>query len=316
MTSLLVWKEHLKAVYARFNIVIQPVVRFCFALVTFICINANLGYMTRLKNPVIPVVLALVCSLLPYGATVFLAGCFMIAHVYAVSFEMALIVLVLLLVVAILYYGFKPGDSYLMVLAPLAFLLKVPFAVPLLVGLGGSLTGVIPVCCGVFLYYLLMYVKQNAGVLISDTSVDIVQKYSQIIKSVVFNENMMAMMATCAVGILVVYLIRRLSLDYSWIIAIVAGSMTQLLILFVGDFLFSVSFPASQVLIGVGLSALLAFIYDFFIFSVDYTRTEFVQFEDDDYYYYVKAVPKMTVSTPDVKVQKINTRKRSSRDRA
>ncbi len=316
MTSLLVWKEHLKAVYARFNIVIQPVVRFFFALVTFVSINANLGYMTKLKNPLIPVVLALVCSLLPSGTTVFLAGCFMIAHIYAVSFEMALIVLVLILVVAILYYGFKPGDSYLMVLTPLAFLLKVPYAVPLLVGLGGSLAGVIPVSCGVFLYYLLMYVKQNAGVLTSDTSVDIVQKYSQIIKSVVFNENMIAMIATCAVGILVVYLIRRLSLDYSWLIAIVAGSVAQLLVIFVGDFMFSVSFPTGQVLAGIGLSALLAVVYDFFIFSVDYTRTEFVQFEDDDYYYYVKAVPKMTVSTPDVKVQKINTRKRSSRDRA
>lgn len=39
------------------------------------------------------------------------------------------------------------------------------------------------------------------------------------------------------------------------------------------------------------------------------------QFEDDDYYYYVKAVPKMTVSTPDVKVQKISTHKRGTRER-
>lgn len=29
-----------------------------------------------------------------------------------------------------------------------------------------------------------------------------------------------------------------------------------------------------------------------FFFSVDYSRTENVQFEDDEYYYYVKAVPK------------------------
>ena len=33
------------------------------------------------------------------------------------------------------------------------------------------------------------------------------------------------------------------------------------------------------------------------------------------YYYYVKAVPKMNVSTPDVKVQKISSRKRSTRER-
>ena len=31
---------------------------------------------------------------------------------------------------------------------------------------------------------------------------------------------------------------------------------------------------------------------NFFFFSVDYTCTEYVQFEDDDYYYYVKAVPR------------------------
>jgi hypothetical protein len=31
-----------------------------------------------------------------------------------------------------------------------------------------------------------------------------------------------------------------------------------------------------------------------------------VQFEDDEYYYYVKAVPKMNVSAPEVKVKNIN----------
>ena len=58
-----------------------------------------------------------------------------------------------------------------------------------------------------------------------------------------------------------------------------------------------------------GHSLILSGIYTFFVFAVDYSRTEYVQFEDDDYYYYVKAVPKLTVSTPDVKVQKINARK-------
>lgn len=174
----------------------------------------------------------------------------------------------------------------------------------------------IPVGCGVFIYYLIMYVKQNAGVLTNDTSVDIVQKYSQIIKSVTFNKTMMVMIATCAAGILVVYLIRRLSLNYAWSIAIVAGCVAQLLVIFVGDFVFGVSVPTGQLLAGMTASALLALVYDFFIFSVDYSRTEYVQFEDNDYYYYVKAVPKMTVSTPDVKVQKISTRKRSGRERA
>lgn len=316
MTSLLVMKEHLKAFYAKYNIVIQPVLRFLLGMYTFMSLNANLGYMTRLKNPLVPLLLSLAGALLPYGAVVFFAGCFLIAHIYAVSFEMALIALVLILIVAILYFGFRPGDCVLMLLTPLAFMVKIPYAVPLLVGLGGSLASVIPVGCGVFIYYMMMYVKQNAGVLTNDTSVDIVQKYSQIIKSVTFNKTMMVMIATCAAGILVVYLLRRLSWNYSWSIAIVAGCVAQLLVIFVGDFVFGVSVPTGQLLVGMVASALLALVYDFFIFSVDYSRTEYVQFEDDDYYYYVKAVPKMTVSTPDVKVQKISTRKRSGRERA
>ena len=315
MTSLLLWKEHLKSFYNRYSYAVQPVIRFLFALCTFLSLNANIGYMNKLKNPLVVILVCLVSALLPYGAIVFLAGCLLVAHVYAVSLEMALITLVLILTVAILYYGFKPGDSYLIVLTPLAFLFKIPYAVPLLVGLGGSLASVIPVGCGVFLYYLIMYVKQNAGVLTNDAAVDIVQKYSQILKSVIFNQTMMVMIATCAVGIIIVYLIRRLSMDYSWIVAIAAGSVAELLVIFVGDFVFGVTVAVGQLILGILLSAVIAAVYNFFIFTVDYTRTEHVQFEDDDYYYYVKAVPKMNVSTPDVKVHKISTRKRSTRER-
>ena len=315
MTSLLLWKEHLKSFHNRYSYAVQPVIRFLFALCTFLSLNANIGYMNKLKNPLVVILVCLVSALLPYGAIVFLAGCLLVAHVYAVSLEMALITLVLILTVAILYYGFKPGDSYLIVLTPLAFLFKIPYAVPLLVGLGGSLASVIPVGCGVFLYYLIMYVKQNAGVLTNDAAVDIVQKYSQILKSVIFNQTMMVMIATCAVGIIIVYLIRRLSMDYSWIVAIAAGSVAELLVIFVGDFVFGVTVAVGQLILGILLSAVIAAVYNFFIFTVDYTRTEHVQFEDDDYYYYVKAVPKMNVSTPDVKVQKISTRKRSTRER-
>ena len=186
---------------------------------------------------------------------------------------------------------------------------------PMLVGLGGGVASVIPVSCGIFLYYLLMYVKQNASALTSEATADLVQRYVQIIQSILFNQTMMVMIATCAVGIIVVYLIRRLSMDYAWAVAIVAGSVAELLVVFVGDFVFGVSVAPGELIVGLLLAAAIGAAYNFLIFSVDYTRTEHVQFEDDDYYYYVKAVPKMTVSTTQVKVQKISARKKSARER-
>ena len=49
-------------------------------------------------------------------------------------------------------------------------------------------------------------------------------------------------------------------------------------------------------------------VIQFFLFNVDYSRTETMQFEDDEYYYYVKAVPKLTISTPDKVVKHISER--------
>ena len=47
----------------------------------------------------------------------------------------------------------------------------------------------------------------------------------------------------------------------------------------------------------------LGWFLQFFLHSVDYTKAEKVQFEDDDYYYYVKAVPKIKVNLPKKKVR-------------
>ncbi|MDD3251543.1 MAG: ABC transporter permease [Lachnospiraceae bacterium] len=306
MMMFLVLKEQLKSFYGRFATFSNGAVKFVYALTGFLLLNQNLGFMTQLKSPVVPLILALASAFLPYGAISFLLALFMLAHIYTVSFEIALVTAVFLIVVALLYYGFQPGDSFWLVLTPMAFLFKIPFVIPLLAGLAGSLVTVIPVSCGIVLYYILQYVKQNAGLLTNDASVDITQKFVQVIKALVSNQAMMVMIAVAVAGVLVVYLIRMLSVDYAWILAIVLGTIVQLAAVFVGDYLFDVSVPIGELVAGAFLSVLLAGIYHFFVFAVDYSRTEYTQFEDDEYVYYVKAVPKVAVSKPDVRVQRIN----------
>lgn len=309
MMGLLVFKERLKEFYARFELYITPVIKFLFSLLAFALMNKNIGFMTQLTEPYIPLVLALLCSFLPYGAISFLAAAYMLTHLFGISLEITLVMAVFLIVVGLLYYGFQPGDSYLLVLTPIFFLLKIPYAIPLIIGLSGSVISIIPVSCGVVIYYILLYVKQNAGVLTNDMSVDEVQKFMQLMNSLLSDKLMLVMVAAFALSLLVVVITRNLSLDYSWIIAIMAGTIVMLGVIFIGDITAAVSVSVIELLGGILVSIVLAGIYTFFVFAVDYSRTEYVQFEDDDYYYYVKAVPKLTVSTPDVKVQKINARK-------
>ena len=300
MIGLLVFKEKLKQFYGKYNIYIVPVVKFLVGFLTFWLINANVGFMSKLKNPLIPVVMGLVASFIPYGVTAFLAGVFILIHVAQVS---------LVLAVTVLYYGFRPGDGYLLLLTPLLFFLRIPYVVPLVVGLSGSLVSIVPVCSGVCIYYILMYLKQNAGTLTGSSMAEMADRFIQIVKNVFGNELMWVMVAAFAAAILVVFILKNLSVDYSWSIAIVAGVITQLAVIFIGDFNFNLPVSAGSMIFGIVASVVIALIYQFFVFAVDYTRTEYLQYEDDDYYYYVKAVPKLTVSAPDVKVQRIYSRK-------
>ena len=288
MIGLLVFKEKLKQFYGKYNIYIVPVVKFLVGFLTFWLINANVGFMSKLKNPLIPVVMGLVAQ---------------------VSLEIALVIFVFVLAVTVLYYGFRPGDGYLLLLTPLLFFLRIPYVVPLVVGLSGSLVSIVPVCSGVCIYYILMYLKQNAGTLTGSSMAEMADRFIQIVKNVFGNELMWVMVAAFAAAILVVFILKNLSVDYSWSIAIVAGVITQLAVIFIGDFNFNLPVSAGSMIFGIVASVVIALIYQFFVFAVDYTRTEYLQYEDDDYYYYVKAVPKLTVSAPDVKVQRIYSRK-------
>ena len=228
---------------------------------------------------------------------------------------MALIIAVFILVVMMLYYGFRPGDGYLLLLTPMMFFLRIPYVIPLFVGLSGSLVSIVPVSCGVCIYYIILYLKQNAGVLAGSTMSEMAERFIVIVQNVFGNQLMWIMAAAFAAGVLVVFLIKNMSVDYSWSIAIIAGVIIQLVVIFIGDFYFNLPVSIGPMILGILVSVALALVYQFFVFAVDYTRTEYLQYQDDDYYYYVKAVPKITVSQPDVKVHRISSRKSSRHEK-
>ena len=172
MIGLWVFREKLKGFYARFDVFINPLIRFVFGLVVFHMLNGNLGAMARLNNGLVEVMMALVCSVLPYGVMVFLAGILLLAHVSSISLEMAIILLVLLLFILILYFGLQPRDSYLLLLTPIFFHLKIPYAIPILVGLSCGLSSAVTVCCGVMLFYVMQYIKPHSALQPSDGSDD------------------------------------------------------------------------------------------------------------------------------------------------
>lgn len=308
MTTLLVLRERIKTFYARFGGHIIRVLRFALALAAFLTINRSLGYMERVSRDWMAAAAAVVCAFLPAGFTVAVAGILVLLHMYAVSLEVLFVTTAVFVLFFCLYYVFQPGDSVLLVLMPLLFLCRTPLIIPLIMGLVGTAFSVLPVSFGIILYYMLKYVRENVGVLASNGSLSMPGRYTQMINGILENKEMWVMAAACSLTLLVVYLIRRLSVSHAWEIAIGVGTVTNVVLLFVGVFVADVSFPVSNLILGAVAAAACGLILEFFVFHLDYSRTERVEFEDDDYYYYVKAVPKVAVTQPEVTVTKINAK--------
>ncbi|MBO5278794.1 MAG: hypothetical protein J6B06_04830 [Lachnospiraceae bacterium] len=314
MTTILVIKEQLKKFYGKYDIYVTAVLKFFGALITIMLINANIGYMDRLKNTAIIAVVALLCSIIPVGGMVLICALFVLAHLYAVSLELAAVALAVFLLMFLVYIRFDSSLGYIVLLTPVLFWLKIPYLMPLLAGLTGGFAAAVPAGMGVVVYFLLDYAKTNAPALSNSSTETLLQNLTMIIDGLVQNKLMMLTVAAFVITTVIVFLIKSMSIDYSWTIAIGVGMVVNMVILLVGAFSLDLSASAAGMIFGNIIAALIMLVLQYFIFAVDYTRTEKVSFEDDDYVYYVKAVPKMSVSTPHVNVKRINaqrTRKKS-----
>ena len=311
MKTLLEYREKMKLFLGKYDIYIFPVLKFTLALIAFLSINAGVGFMSRLTNPGIALVLALMCSFLPLNMTAVFGALLILVHMYALSLEAFAITFVLFVLMVLLFFRTAPKYGYLLIVTPLAFALRIPYLIPLVMGLVGTPVAAVPVACGTAVYFLLHYVQLNTAILGNTETSTMPEKITSLLDNVVNNKEMLLTIAAFALTLILVYAIRRLSVDYAWTIAIVAGTVTDIVVLLFGSLAFDVSPKILAVLVGNLVSAGLALLLQLAVFSLDYSRTEYVQFEDDEYYYYVKAVPKITIAVPEKTVKKINPQKKA-----
>ena len=309
MTALLELRENLKKIYSRNEAFILPVIKFLLGVIVLSIINGKMGYMTKLDNMAIVLIVSLLCSFLPTGFMAFFAMMFAVLHMYALSIETAAVGLVVFLLLYLLFLRFTAKEALVVVLTPVLCMLKLPYVMPVAMGLIGTPASCVSVGCGVVVYYLLQTVITNAPTINSMGAEEATAKLRLLIDGMLGNKAMLVMIAAFAITVIVVYLIRRMSVDHSWTIAMVAGVMIEVMILLVGDLMYDTNLSIVSALLGAVVTLIACKIIEFFRFCLDYSRTEKVQFEDDEYYYYVKAVPKMTVAAPTNTAQKINTQR-------
>ena len=306
MTTLLEMKQKIKNFYGEHDSWLLPLLKFLLAFLVFQSINSTLGFLEALDNIFIVLILSIICAVLPLNGMAVL-GCIMIvAHCYGVGVEVAAFSVLLLLLLMILFLRFTSQDNLTLILTPAAFSFHMPAAIPVGSGLLRGPSCAVPACCGVILYYFMEVVSDRSTVL-QGKETESVQKLQILLDALINNQEMWLNILAFVVVLMVVYLISRTSADYSWRIGDAAGSVLYILIMILGGMFLNVNINIGSVILSGVLAAVAGLLIEFAALGIDYSRSETTQFEDDEYVYYVKAVPKSFVAQSEKKIKNISS---------
>lgn len=315
MTTLLEFREKLIRFYGKNELYINPIIKFIIAFAAFLMINQNIGYMQSISRMPIALILALICAVLPVSGTVILGTVVILVDMYALSLEVCLVAFILFIIIYFLYFRFAPKNEMSILLTPLCFTLHIPYIMPVGMGLLREVHSVFTLICGAVVYFFLDGVRQNSTAL-SDAAEETEAAASKIVvalNQLLGNREMYLVVGIMVATTLIVYLIRRMIIENAWLVAIVSGILFETIALIAGYMLLGISGRTVGILVGNIIAFVIALVIQFLFFNLDYSRTERLQFEDDEYYYYVKAVPKAIVSGTDKKVTRFSGKEKEDR---
>ncbi len=305
MTKLLEIKEQVFRFWGEYETYLRFVYKFILAFALFCIINGAVGFMEGVSTVPVALLLALLCCVLPQGATLLVAAVLSVVNLYVLSVEVALTAALIFVMVFFLYFRFSPKDGLLFILTPICFVLGIPYILPIGAGLLRKIYSVIAVACGTIVYFFLNGIYVNVTALSATTvgtgAVE-ATKMTITVGQLLANKEMYLTIFVFIVSAVVVNVVRKLSMDHAWKVAIASGVMIQISAMFVGYLLFDITGKLFGMILGNVVAIFLGLAIEFLFMDLDYSRTERVQFEDDDYYYFVKAVPKKMVASSDKEI--------------
>ncbi len=289
---MLALRDQLKRFYASYDRFILVPLKFLLALFTFMSIDRMLGYMDLLNNAVLLLVLAALCAVLPWNAIPIIGVCMVILHCFGLGLEVGACAVVLYLILLIFYFRFVPGDGMALTLTLATCRIGLPGIVPIGLGLMRGPVSAITAACSVISWFFIRVVNEVAAPLEYSADSSMVDVVQGIVSGLFGNTLMLVYLITFAAVVLIVSLVRKSGLNWAWELAIVLGAVVQIGLFFALEIFLGAQTDTASFLIGTAVSAAVSFVLAFFVYNVDYRGAEHLSFEDDDFVYYVKAIPK------------------------
>ncbi len=305
MTTFMKLRDSVRSFFSAHSYWLSTIAK---GVLWFICatmINRYLGFSEVLSSPLIALGLSVFLAFPPMTVGGIVFSGVVLFQVFSFSRHAAIAVLAIILLAYIICGIYRCQRTEFFIIQPALHFLGLPFFVPLFTGLFGKAKNGGSVVFSCIISWLLKTIQENTAQLMDSTAP--VTMADLLVKEVVSNPMFYIYLSACMAVFVVSHVITNLPIDHAWQIAAGAGIMAGFFIGLAGRLFLDRRSGIVPLIISSLIVAAAGLITSLFFRDLDYSRTEKVSFEDDEYYYYVTAVPKIHVGEEVNEVKKIKT---------
>ena len=319
LKDILKIRESIIILYRKNEKWLIPILKFLIGMYAFSFVN-KIGYMEALNNPAFMVVMGVLSIFLPLVWIAFFMILMVITHLLAASIEVAVIVGIFLICFQIFYIRVFPKESLLIFAMVVGYYFNLPYLVVLLGGLYIGLSAIPAVAIGTLIWHCIPMIKElctGGGSDLTNIAIDDLLEIPAVfaniyarIMSFVANEQAWLISAIIfAMIIVLIYIITSVEIDYANYVAIGVGAFINILGFILAIILVKLEIGIIGLIFFTIISAAIAAVVQFFSRVLDYSSAERIQFEDEEYYYYVRAIPKVPIKYSKLKKKASRTTK-------
>lgn len=303
MEKILIYRERfLKFLTARGKYV-QMSARFLGGSILFYVLGKLFGYTEIFTEPFFPFIMGIFSIFLPTSAVSLIFYVAIFLQLMHVSFEVALFFVLVVLLYFLVYQRVFPETRIYLMMVPVFFYFQLPACLPIFVGMFCGIIGLPALLMGTVIYYLATILQHSVNQLAAGAAHGKV--YSLVAARAIDNKELLLYFIIFCLVTVLVTAIRKKGAAHGWTLSILAGGIVYLICMLVGSYVMNNEVEITSQIGMIVASIVIAEIVQFFYNVIDYTREETFEFEDEEYYYYVRAIPKVTVEEEEFNVTQI-----------
>lgn len=306
MVNLINKREQLQIFYQKHKKIVDMGYKGILTLVVLLAICRMFPYGAFLNHIMIVVFAALLQAFLPIASLYYIVSGFILWNLWKVSADLFLIFFVFLIVCLLGYFRVANRYSYLAVVVPVLFYFQLGFLTPAVLAILIGYQALFPTVAGIITYYFALALKESYTLITAPDSSGVGVGAVYVMNQLFKNQKMMIMLAAAIVTILLTSFIYQFFHEQARTISFFVGNVAMAFMVLMGKMYCDLDISIVHVLLEILLGIFLCAVFEFYKGVVDVSRMETTIFEDSEYIYYVKAVPKVKVTKSEPNITIIN----------